>query len=82
MTKLKKIGLSLSGLASLYIAYITGTGDILNYINFAGPLNEMAFCICALIISIMCFISAFSSDSIPCSKELDMEWANESENIQ
>ena len=71
MTKLKKIGLSLSGLASLYIAYITGTGDILNYINFAD--NN---------ISVMCFISAFSSDSVPCSKELDMEWANESENIQ
>jgi hypothetical protein len=28
---------------SFYIAYITATGTILNYIAFADPLNEMAF---------------------------------------
>ncbi len=26
-----------------YLAYITGTGEILNYVPFADPLNEMAF---------------------------------------
>ncbi len=27
----------------LYLAYITGTGEILNYIPFADPMNELAF---------------------------------------
>jgi|TARA_R100000005_G_C4981291_1_gene190994 hypothetical protein len=31
------------GLISFYLAYITGTGTILNYIDFADPLNEMGF---------------------------------------
>ena len=26
-----------------YLAWITGTGEILNYVPFADPLNEMAF---------------------------------------
>lgn len=26
-----------------YIAWITGTGEILNYVPFADPLNEMGF---------------------------------------
>ena len=33
----------LSGLACLGIAWMTGTGDILNYVHFADPLNEMFF---------------------------------------
>jgi hypothetical protein len=82
MNKLKRIGSTLSGLASLYIAYITGTGDILNYINFADPLNELAFCICFLMMGIGLIYVGLSSDKIPCSLEQDMEWANESENIQ
>ena len=40
---LKKSLWVMSGLACLYIAWMTGTGDILNYINFADPLNEMGF---------------------------------------
>jgi len=78
MKIIKKLGYSTLGLASLYIAYITGTGDILNYINFTDPLGEMAFCICFLLMSVFCFVSAFSNNSIPCSKELDWEWYNES----
>ena len=35
--------LILSGIICLGIAWITGTGDILNYIDFADPLNEMGF---------------------------------------
>ena len=43
MNTLKKLGYITSGLASLYIAYITATGEILNYVPFADPLNEMGF---------------------------------------
>ena len=42
------------GIFSIYISYITATGDILNYINFADPLNEMFFCFSALIMGVMC----------------------------
>lgn len=52
MNILKKIGQIALGLATLYIAYITGTGDILNYINFSDPLGEFAFCILSLLSSI------------------------------
>tara|TARA_Y100000592_G_scaffold101075_1_gene185189 strand:+ start:456 stop:644 length:189 start_codon:yes stop_codon:yes gene_type:complete len=38
--------LVLSGIFCLYLAYITGTGEILNYINFADPLNEIGFFMC------------------------------------
>jgi hypothetical protein len=47
MNTLKRLSknsiLILCGLVSFYIAYITGTGEILNYIDFADPLNEMGF---------------------------------------
>tara|TARA_R100000152_G_C6722865_1_gene148589 strand:+ start:631 stop:819 length:189 start_codon:yes stop_codon:yes gene_type:complete len=36
----------LGGIVCLYIAYMTGTGEILNYIDFADPLNEMGFFMC------------------------------------
>ena len=42
------------GAFSIYISYITATGDILNYINFADPLNEMFFCFSAFILGVMC----------------------------
>jgi hypothetical protein len=32
---------------SFYIAYLTGTGIILDYISFADPLNEMALFVLA-----------------------------------
>ena len=37
------LSLIAGGFISLYLAYITGTGEILNYIDFADPLNEMGF---------------------------------------
>ena len=40
---MKNFALFLGGCLSLYLAWITGTGEILNYINFADPLNEMGF---------------------------------------
>ncbi len=41
------IGFLTAGLLALFLAWITGTGTILEYIHFADPLNEMAFfCMC------------------------------------
>ena len=40
---MKKITLLLAGVLSFYLAWITGTGKILEFIHFADPLNEMAF---------------------------------------
>ena len=77
MKIIKKLGYTSLGLAALYIAYITGTGDILNYINFADPLNEMAFCIFAIMLSVICFVCALSNNEVECSKDLDWEWYNE-----
>ncbi len=79
MKTIKKLGYITSGLASLYIAYITATGEILNYIDFADPLNEMGFCIGALMLAGCLFVVGFSKDdTVPCSKELDNQWYNES----
>jgi|TARA_R110000851_G_scaffold26437_5_gene74997 hypothetical protein len=41
---MKNLKFIISGIACLYLAWITGTGEILNYVPFADPLNEMAFC--------------------------------------
>ena len=72
-----------SGVVCLYLAYITGTGEILNYINFADPLNEMGFFICLVMMGAGLIYCGFAKDNeVPCSRELDMEMANESENIQ
>jgi len=49
----------LFAIAFFAIAYMTATGDILNYINFADVLNEMAFCFCALLLGILNTIMAF-----------------------
>tara|TARA_A100001201_G_scaffold142653_1_gene141461 strand:+ start:2719 stop:2916 length:198 start_codon:yes stop_codon:yes gene_type:complete len=42
----KKLMIVLAGILCLCIAWMTGTGDILNYIDFADPLNEMGFFMC------------------------------------
>jgi hypothetical protein len=52
--------LIIGGLISMYIAYITGTGEILKYIHFADPLNEMFFCMAALSMGVGCIIAGFS----------------------
>ena len=36
-----------------YIAYTTLTGEILNYVYFADPLNEMFFCVMGMVMSIL-----------------------------
>ena len=50
----------LLGIFAVYIAYITGTGEILNYIHFADPLNEMFFCCTSLTLGVGCIIAGFS----------------------
>jgi hypothetical protein len=52
--------LILLGIFALYIAYITGTGEILDYVHFADPLNEMFFCCASLSLGIGCIIAGFS----------------------
>ena len=47
----------LGAITALMVAHATATGEILNYINFADPLNEMAFCILCLVLGIGCLIS-------------------------
>ena len=39
----KKSMIIVFGILCLVVAWMTGTGDILNYIDFADPLNEMGF---------------------------------------
>ena len=46
MNKLNNITMILAGVVCLYLAYMTGTGAILDYIHFADPLNEMGFFMC------------------------------------
>ena len=43
MRDMKNFMMFIVGCVSIYLAYITGTGEILNYVPFADPLNEMAF---------------------------------------
>ena len=49
------------GIFSIYVAYITATGDILNYIDFADPLNEMFFCITSFTMGVMCIFCGIPS---------------------
>ena len=57
---IKDLLLGIAGIASLYIAKMTGTGEILNYIHFSDPLNEMFFCITALMLGSGCIVAAIS----------------------
>ena len=79
MKKMTNILYIISGVCSFYIAYITGTGEILNYINFADPLNEMVFCLSSIMLGIGLIYCGFAKTEIKvdCSKELDNEWYNE-----
>ena len=56
---ISSLSLVVSGGICLYIAYITGTGEILNYITFADPLNEMAFFGVSSLTGVGCLISGF-----------------------
>ena len=58
---ISSLSLVVSGVVCLYIAYMTGTGEILNYIPFADPLNEMAFFGVSSLMGVGCLISAVST---------------------
>ena len=45
---MNKLKFYIGAIVSYYLAYITRTGEILNYIPFADPLNEMAFFVLAI----------------------------------
>ena len=77
---MKNVMFIISGIACLYGAWITGTGEILNYIDFADPLNEMGFFICLVMMGSGLIYCGFAKDKtkVECSKELDNEWYNES----
>ena len=53
---MKNLKCTLGGLLSLYLAWLTISGKILNYISFADPLNEMMFFVFCCIMSICLFI--------------------------
>ena len=50
---LTNLGTTLSGIFCMYVSYTTATGDILNYIGFADPLNEMGFCFTSFFLGVM-----------------------------
>ena len=52
--------LIIAGILCLGIAWMTGTGDILNYIDFADPLNEMGFFMAATSMGGMLIYCGFS----------------------
>ena len=54
------LSLIIGGYICLYLAYITGTGEILNYVPFADPLNEMAFFGLTIMMGSGCILSAAS----------------------
>ena len=51
---IQNLSLLIFGIFSIYVARITATGEILNYIDFADPLNEMFFCFTSFILGVMC----------------------------
>ena len=56
----KKSMIIVFGILCLAIAWMTGTGDILNYIDFADPLNEMGFFMAATCLGGMSLFVGFS----------------------
>ena len=54
------LSLIIGGYICLKLASMTGSGDILNYINFTDPLGEMAFFVILLLSGISCIIAAAS----------------------
>ena len=58
---LQNLSILIFGIFSIYVSYITATGDILNYIHFADPLNEMFFCFTSFILGVMCIYTGIPS---------------------
>ena len=60
MKQLQNLFMILAGIACLFIAYLTGTGAILEYIHFADPLNELGFFACMSTLGGMLMYCGFS----------------------
>ena len=56
----KKSMIIVFGIFCLTVAWMTGTGDILNYIDFADPLNEMGFFMAATCLGGMSLFVGFT----------------------
>ena len=56
----KKSMIIMFGILCLVVAWMTGTGDILNYIDFADPLNEMGFFMATACLGCMSLFVGFS----------------------
>ena len=57
------LGFLIGSITAFAVAYSTAQGTIQNYIHFADPLNEMAFCVAALFMGVICLPMAFSKSS-------------------
>jgi len=60
MKQLQNLFMIVAGVICLYVAYLTGTGIILEYIDFADPLNEMGFFACMSTLGGMLMYCGFS----------------------
>ena len=60
MKQLQNLFMIVAGVICLYVAYLTGTGIILEYIHFADPLNEMGFFACMSTLGAMLMYCGFS----------------------
>ena len=54
------VGYLIAAIASFSIAWGTAQGTVQNYIHFADPLNEMAFCFAAICMGVISTPMAFS----------------------
>jgi hypothetical protein len=57
------LGYCIAAIASFAIAWGTAQGTVQEYIHFADPLNEMAFCFAAICMGVICLPLAFSRNS-------------------
>ena len=55
---------TLISVVSFLVAFLTLTGDMQKYIKFAGPLNEMAFCIFAAMLGLFSIAGAIESSKL------------------
>ena len=53
MTWQRNLGRIATGVGLVQVAKLTATGEILNYIDFADPLNEMAFCLASFSLGVV-----------------------------
>ena len=53
MMTMIRIAYAIGALICWAIAFTTASGDLMNYIDFAGPENEMGFFICSAFLGII-----------------------------